>query len=95
MGESLIINYRQLKKREWSAAYNFNCQHNTMSMAAMRLANALVCHVCSATRDDNCAYCFSSCCDRNDASVNGCHNYTDRFAAVYLVAVVCLMDYCT
>ena len=41
MGESLIINYRQLKKREWSAAYNFNCQHNTMSMAATRLANAL------------------------------------------------------
>ena len=52
-------------------------------------------YVYSATSDDNCAYCSSCCCDRNDAAANGCHNYTDRFVAVYLVAVVCLMDYCT
>jgi len=58
-----------------------------MSMAAMRLVNALVCHDYSATRD-NFAYCSSSCCDRNDAAASGCHNYTDRSVAVYLVAVV-------
>jgi len=51
-------------------------------MVAMRLVNALVCHVYIGNRD-NFAYCSSSCCDTNDAIANGWHNYTDRFVAVY------------